>query len=267
MTNWRDGRANALLESEEGGADIKVLVDAFMRNDGGFSRRDVNTFVNNALSNDAREISFQRTERAEMAETLASFADANRDGGDEFRAEHYQTQAEMIQVELDTKFSTRREALGEVVRDLTQQGEVPITGETREALTLLDADGQMSEAVGFALTPSSGFEPPEPAAAVAETAPTKGRRLEADFSRDCDGDGFSAQQQRRSAIKARQYQEQRAKDEMLSKEASERTEREDRSPVLVGEVVRKWRMSQGRDIDGNKVEQDQDSKGDGPEMG
>lgn len=262
MTNWRDGGANALLEGYDESSDIKDLVDTFLRNDPGFEQSEVVTFINNALTNDAREISFHRDEVAEMTSTMSSFAEMNRANGDVPRAEGYEAEAEAMQSRADAEFTSRRDALGAVVRDLATEKGLPITGETREALTALDGDGQMTQAVGFALSPGSGFEPPAPAVSA---APQNHGRREADFSRE-RGQDFSAEQQRRAAVKARQYQQQQSKNDELAREAAERTEREDRSPVLVGEVVRKWRLSQGRDADGNTIEM-QDSKDDSPGMG
>lgn len=263
MSNWRDEALGEVPEQRGGDGEIKELTQAFLANKPGFAESEVRSFLDNALVNDAREIAMSRRESREMMSTMESFAEMNRDGGDQEIAAHYEKQSEKMREVSEASFESRREALGTVVHELTSSGQLVLSAEAREALGMIDHDGRISELTGMELSEQAVVkESREPA----RPAP----RTQADFSRDLPGaqqrEAVTLVQQRRAAVKSRQQQASREHEGTLEREAEDRVDRQDREPVLAGEVVRKWFGSQGRNTDGSKLTTDT-TKDDGPEMG
>ncbi len=165
---------NPLREGEV--ATIGAVVEGFLRNDAGFSRADVSSFVNSALQNEAGDLWRNRGFALDVAESFENFGteDASR-------------KAEIAREQSDAQYNGGRSSLGDAVREAQRSGKVALDQETCDWVVKLDHDGLMSEAMNvdvkamFGRNP--GFDPTAAARAAAMARVTTSDAPRPDFTR------------------------------------------------------------------------------------
>src|SRR5699024_1964529 len=100
-------------------------VDGFLRNEAGFTRDEVNRYVNRALQNEAQALTQLNQWSEELADSASEQAKA-----------------------LSEEYDEGRRGLAETMSTLRSEKKVLIAAETGDALVQLDHDGQMSQNIG-----------------------------------------------------------------------------------------------------------------------
>lgn len=118
-------------------ATIAAVVDGFLRNDAGFSRSEVATYINRALQNEAGDLHTEASQAMLLAEHWSAHAEASGAPGP----------VEGFEEAAITRYDQGRAELAEVVAGIRETRSVPLEQETCDWLVRLDHDGKMSEAM------------------------------------------------------------------------------------------------------------------------
>lgn len=132
---------------------IVNVVNGFLRNDSGFSRAEVSTYINNALQNEAGDIHSNyamNKDLVEYAQTRAEqaereFSDTGEHGDE---AQELRTKADAAERELTETYDGGRAALAGAVMTAQRSRLVLIEPETSDWVVRLDHDGLISETMG-----------------------------------------------------------------------------------------------------------------------
>lgn len=162
--NWQDAVLGSValpdpLENSER-SDIGNVVDAFLKNPGGWSRQEVEEFVNTALQNDAGEMFFNHSEGlAQLDDWEQHMLDSQGE------SEQVVATARARRESLDSEYEQRRHQLADTVTGLRGARAVPLHEDTCAWMVKLDQDGCMSQrmavdvATVFATQASTAIDP------------------------------------------------------------------------------------------------------------
>lgn len=148
---------NVLRSEERKEPTIKAVVDSFMRNESGFSRAEVNKYVNRAIANEAADL----YKRGSEGEKLLDHWDAVIDEADKKGSipSLYMRQRRRVYNALSVEYDAGRVALAKTIRDVQRSGKVFFEPQTCRAIVDLDYDDLMSETMEVNVAEFFGINP------------------------------------------------------------------------------------------------------------
>lgn len=170
------------LLGEKGG--ICSVVQEFLRNDARFSRKDVASYINVALQNEATDLWQGRIESLEVIGAWRRHVEQGTGGFEDIGAAEAERSLTVMRAEDSAYYNRARTDFGEAVLMARRSGEVSLSPETHKCVTRLDHDGHLTGTMGVDVEAVFGATP-DFATSTASPETTSPHPL-VDFSREID---------------------------------------------------------------------------------